>query len=183
MCVYVCACVCTSVYGCIRQSKYVCVFMYEKLLLCVCMKVCVCVCVCVNIYIYIYIYSLVKRVKCSPMVWGPRVHSQAVSYQRLQKWYLIPPCLTLSNIRYVSRVKWSNPGKGVAPSPIPRCSSYWKESLLVAFDYDRQLYMCQSECYCVYMYVKLLLRVCESVCVCLWMCVNIYIYIEREIDR
>ena len=42
------------------------------------------------------------------------------------KWYLIPPCLALSNIRYVSRVKWSNPGKGVAPSPTPRCSSYWK---------------------------------------------------------
>ena len=26
------------------------------------------------------------------------------------KWYLIPPCLTLSIIRYGSRVKWSNPG-------------------------------------------------------------------------
>ena len=24
------------------------------------------------------------------------------------------------------KVKWSNPGKGVAPSPTPRCSSYWK---------------------------------------------------------
>ena len=24
----------------------------------------------------------------------------------------------------LSRVKWSNPGKGVAPSPAPRCSSY-----------------------------------------------------------
>ena len=23
-----------------------------------------------------------------------------------------------------SREKWSNPGKGVAPSPTPRCSSY-----------------------------------------------------------
>ena len=32
--------------------------------------------------------------------------------------------LTLSIIRYVSRVKWSNPGKGVAPFPTPRCSSY-----------------------------------------------------------
>ena len=30
--------------------------------------------------------------------------------------HTIPPCLTLSNIRYVSRVKWSNPGKGVRPS-------------------------------------------------------------------
>ena len=56
------------------------------------------------------------------------------------KWYLIPTCLTLSNIRYVSRVKLSNTGKGVAPSRTPRCSSYWKESLLVALNYGRQLY-------------------------------------------
>ena len=52
---------------------------------------------------------------------------------------MIPPCLTLSNIRYVSRLKWSSPGKGVAPFPTPRCSSYWKGSLLVLFDYGRQL--------------------------------------------
>ena len=31
--------------------------------------------------------------------------------------YLMPPCLTLSIIRYGSTVKWSNPGKGVAPFP------------------------------------------------------------------
>ena len=34
----------------------------------------------------------------------------------LKKWYLIPPYLTLSYIRYGSRVKWNNPGKGVVPS-------------------------------------------------------------------
>ena len=56
-----------------------------------------------------------------------------------KKWYLILPCLTLSNIRYVSRVKWSNQGKGVAPPPTPRCSSYWKGSLRVALNYGRQL--------------------------------------------
>ena len=33
-----------------------------------------------------------------------------------KKWYLMPPCLTVSIIRYVSRVMWSNPGIGVAPS-------------------------------------------------------------------
>ena len=32
--------------------------------------------------------------------------------------------LTLSITRCGSRVKWSNPGKGVAPSSTPRCSSY-----------------------------------------------------------
>ena len=52
---------------------------------------------------------------------------------------MIPPWLTLSNIRYVSRVKWSNLEKGVASSPTPRCSSYWKGSLLVALNYSRQL--------------------------------------------
>ena len=46
----------------------------------------------------------------------------------------------LSIISCVSRVKRSNPGKGVVPSPTPRCSSYWKGSLLVALDYGRQLY-------------------------------------------
>ena len=53
---------------------------------------------------------------------------------------ILPPCLTLSNIRYVSRVKWSNLEKGLALSSTPRCSSYWKGSHLVAFDYGRQLH-------------------------------------------
>ena len=52
---------------------------------------------------------------------------------------MIPPCLTLSNIRYVSRVKWSNSGKGVAPSPTPLCSSYWKGSLQIILDNGCQL--------------------------------------------
>ena len=47
----------------------------------------------------------------SPMAWETRVQSLVKSYQRLKKWYLMPPCLTLSVIIYVSRVKWSNPGK------------------------------------------------------------------------
>ena len=35
-----------------------------------------------------------------------------------QKWYLIPPCLIFSIIRYVSRVKWSNPGKREKSPPL-----------------------------------------------------------------
>ena len=54
------------------------------------------------------------------------------------------PYSTLSNIRYVSRVKWSNPTKGVTPSPTPRCSSYWKGRLLVTLDCGRQLYLLSS---------------------------------------
>ena len=68
------------------------------------------------------------------------IPGRVIPKTKKKKWYLIPTCLTLSNIRYVSRVKWSNSGKGVAPSPTLRCSSNWKGSLLVALDYVRQLY-------------------------------------------
>ena len=50
----------------------------------------------------------------------------------------MPHCLTLSSIRYGSRVKRSNPGKGVAPSPTHWCSSCRKGSLRVPLDYGRQ---------------------------------------------
>ena len=49
-------------------------------------------------------------------------------------------CLTLGIIRYISRVKWRNMGEGVAPTLTPRCNSFWKGSLHVAFDCGRQLY-------------------------------------------
>ena len=75
-----------------------------------------------------------------PMVRETKVQSQVESYQKLKKWYLMLPCLTLSIIRYGSRVKWSNPGKGVAPFPTPRCSSYWKGSVWVNLDCSYQLY-------------------------------------------
>ena len=35
---------------------------------------------------------------------------------------------------FISRVKWSNPEKGVAPSSTPQCCSYWIWSLLVALN-------------------------------------------------
>ena len=84
------------------------------------------------------------------------VQSQVESYQKLKKWYLMPPCKALSTIRWWSRVKWSNPGKGGTPSPTPQCSSYWKGSFLVTRDYGCQLYY-------IYIYI--------------YMYIHIYIYI------
>ena len=78
------------------------------------------------------------RVECSPMFRETGVQSQVASYQILLKWFLIPPCRTEKD---VSRINWSKPGKGVVPSPTPRCRSYWKENLLVALDYGRQIYL------------------------------------------
>ena len=68
------------------------------------------------------------------------IESQFESYQRLKKWYLMPPCLTLSIIRSGSRVKWGSTGKGVVPSPISWCCSYQKGSFQVTLDYSCQLY-------------------------------------------
>ena len=67
----------------------------------------------------------------SPGDWGS---IQVELYQRLKKWYLMLPCLTLCIIRHVSRVKWSNPGKGIAFSPTPQCSNYWKRSIWFTLD-------------------------------------------------
>ena len=90
------------------------------------------------------IFSL--RVECSPMAWQTGAQSQVESYQRLQKWYSMPPCLTFSIIRYGSRVKLINPEKGLAPFPTPRCSSYWKGSLWVALNYDRSFAVASFLC-------------------------------------
>ena len=77
---------------------------------------------------------------------------------------MIPTCLTLSIIRYLSRVKWSNPGKGVASSPTPQYSSYSKGSFQVTLNYGRQLY------FTLYIYIYM------CVCVCVCVCIYIYIY-------
>ena len=48
--------------------------------------------------------------------------------------------LILSIIRYGSRVKWNNSGKGVVPSHTLWCCSYRKGSLRVSLVYGCQLY-------------------------------------------
>ena len=52
--------------------------------------------------------------------------------------------LNTQHYKVLSRIKWSNPEKGVTPSSIPRCSNYWKGNLQVALDYGRQLYFLYS---------------------------------------
>ena len=118
-------------------------------------------------------------IECSPLAWETWVQFQVESYQRLKKWYLMPHCLTLSIIRYGSRVKWSNPGKGVAPSLTPWCSSYRKGSLWVTLDKRRQLYLLTLLHVYIYIYIYICVCACIyiyiNICVCV--CVHVYIYI------
>ena len=69
------------------------------------------------------------------------VQSHVESYQRIKKWYLMSPCFTLSIIRKRSRVKWSNPGQGIAPSTTHWYSSYRKWRLQVTVDYGCHLFI------------------------------------------
>ena len=104
------------------------------------------------------------------------VQSQVESYQRLKKWYLMPPCLRLSIIRYGSRVKWSNPGKGVAPSPTLWCSKLSKREPSGHPRLWSPFYFLHV-CMWIYAYIYLYLRVCVYMYMCVCVCVTIYTYI------
>ena len=78
----------------------------------------------INIFIHIYIWRLVCQWSRRPG-FNPRLSHTKDSKNGTWCHFV----LTLSIIRYGSRVKGSNLGKGVAPSPTRRCSSYWKRSL------------------------------------------------------
>ena len=60
---------------------------------------------------------------------------------KTQKMVLDASLLNTQIIRHGSRVKWSNPGKGVEPSPTPWCGSNQKERRGVTLDYGHQLYL------------------------------------------
>ena len=70
------------------------------------------------------------------------VQSQVKSYQRLKKKNWDDASLLYSQ-HYKVRIKgkWNNPGKGVAPFPIPWCTSYCKVDLWATLDYGRPTYI------------------------------------------
>ena len=121
-------------------------FNFIYIYMCVCVCVCVCVFVCVCVYVCVCVCLVhcqipsqwPKRVLYSLGHWETGIQSQVDSYQRLKKWYLMTPCLTLSIIRYGSWVKWSNLGNGVGPSPSHWCCSYGEGRLRFTLDYSPQ---------------------------------------------
>ena len=70
----------------------------------------------------------------------PKKKKKKEEKKKKKRGYLMLPCLTLSIIRHV-KGKWSNPGKGVAPSLTPQYSNHWKGSLWVALDYSLLTYL------------------------------------------
>ena len=88
------------------------------------------------VYCIILYYIILKKVFTNGSVYWSSISGRVIL--KTKKMVLDTSLLTLSIIRYDSRVKWSNPGKGVAPSPKVRCSCYWKESFQVSLNNRRQ---------------------------------------------
>ena len=71
-------------------------------------------CVYVYIYIYIYIYSILFT----------NGSGEQGSISKAQKMVLDASLIDTQHYKVQLKGKWSNPEKGVAPSPTPLCSSY-----------------------------------------------------------
>ena len=84
------------------------------------------------LYMYIYVYSHLY-------IQHTHTHTHIYIYIYISCW---------------SRVKWSNPGKGVTPSSTPRCCNYWKRNLRVTLDYGRQIYLY------IYIYIYIYSPIC-----------------------
>ena len=113
-----------------------------------------------------------------PMARETGVPSQVESSHRLKQLYLISPCLTRNIIRYVSRVKWINPRKGVAPLPTPQCCSYWKGNLHIDLNYSQQFYL--------YMYIDTSLWTYNHtwyLYLSIYLSIKMYIYIDTYIEN
>ena len=133
---YITLAYCKTTHTHTHTHTYIYIYIYIYVCVSVCVCVCVCACVCVHLCVCVSLW-----VVFSPMTQETRVQSQVESYQILTKWYFIPPCLTLSIIRYLSRVMWGYSEKRVVPSRISRCSSNWKRSHRIVLDYGYQLYL------------------------------------------
>ena len=80
--------------------------------------------------------------KIKKYLWPPSAFPQwgvpQMPGNKTVKQLVIFPCLTLSIIRYISRVKWSNPGKEVAPFSTPRVilDDYYYNYGIMCFMYE-----------------------------------------------
>ena len=114
-----------------------------------------------TIYIYIYTHThthththwaigLMTTVFTNgPGGWGP-ISGWVIL--KAQKMVLDATLLNTQHIRHRPRVKWSNLGNGVLPSPTPLHKRYWKGSLWVTLDCGRQLYFIYTYMLCVHLY-------------------------------
>ena len=108
--------------------------------------------------LYLYIYCSVLPVHwhngLSVRQWHTRLgFNPRSSNTKDSKMVLDASLLNTQHYKVRIKDKKSNPVKRVAPSPTPWCSSYWKGSPQVSFQYGRPIYMCVCVCVSVEMLV------------------------------
>ena len=79
---------------------------------------------------------------------GDRGSNPGQVIPKTQKMVLDATLLNTQHYKLWIKGKVERSRQGVTPSPTPWCSSYWKGSLRVAFDYGHQLYF-----YFIYVYI------------------------------
>ena len=117
-----------------ESNSYLAAGRYIYIYVCIYIYICVCVCVCVCVFIYtLPDINLMFRVFAN----GPGDLGSIPGWviPKTQKMVLDATLLNAQHYKVRIKIKWSNPGKEVEPSPTPWCSSYRKWSLLVTLDY------------------------------------------------
>ena len=104
--IYVCIIVCASLFVLVHpsicfRSIYLSIYPHASIyLFLLVLSVSQLISISVNFYLSFYEWVYIIISFCSPIVQDTWVQSQVESYQRLKKWHLMPPRLTLSIIKY-----------------------------------------------------------------------------------
>ena len=110
-------------------------FFFFFFCICIHMSVCIYVCVCVCLHQRI---DIMVRVLTNGMGDQGSIPGQVIL--KTQKMVLDATLLNAQYYEVQIKVKWSNPGKGVEPTPTPRHCSYWKGSLRVTLNCNQPTY-------------------------------------------
>ena len=93
-------------------------------------------------YIYMYVCMSIYIVVRAFANWpGDRSSILSRVIPKTQKMVRDTSLLNTQHYKVRKKGNWSNPVKGVATFPTPRCSSYWKGNLLVALNYSLSTYI------------------------------------------
>ena len=123
-------------------------------------------------------------VACLPMVRDTEVQSSVELYEKLKKMVLDASLLNTHYYKVPIKGKYSNPGKGVVPSPTPQWSKrkpsgrpqLWSAELLTYVYICMHTYKFIHTCTCTYIYIYIYTNI--HICVCTYQhthtCSHIY---------
>ena len=141
----------------ITKITSICVYICEYECIYACIRICVCLWMCA----YIYSNLLYKGCSLRPIgimirvfASGPRGSILGRVIPKTQKMVLDASLLHTQQCKVRFKGTWSKPGKEVVPCPTHWCSSFWKRSHPVAFNYGVR-YIYDNHIFIFILYVSL----------------------------